>query len=61
MSNPTINDEESKKFLLSSWWDIYQNVEVVTLDPLTEPTWTTNDLELKKFNWSNAVRIVLTV
>lgn len=52
MANPTRNDLEYSKFKLTSIGDIYVDAEVVILDPLAEPTGTTNDLEFQKFNSS---------
>jgi hypothetical protein len=61
MADPTRADQELGKFSLSTGNDVCWDVEVVTLDPLNEPVWTVADLELKKFNSSWQIRVVLTI
>lgn len=57
----TINDLELGKFQISTLWDVYVDTDVQTEDPLATPEGTVNDLELKKFDPSWKVRVVLTI
>jgi len=57
----TIEDLETGKFEQNDIWLVCMKFDEATLDPLTQPEWSIEDLEKNKFTDDGKVRTIFTM